>query len=91
MLLESGIHVNKGVNMQSLSSDLINLISDEAMVKITGHKQADKQCKQLLECGIGYTKDKDGYPTLSWESYHRQTSARKDAVQEVWAPRLDQI
>lgn len=47
------------------------LISREEIKQISGRKQKKLVCQQLRNQGIRFTKDRDGWPVLTWESYNR--------------------
>lgn len=63
-----------------------DVLTDEAIQKLTGYKQAKKQCEWLARAGIWFGQDRNGRPRTTWDHVNNPISLRLAAQRR---PELD--
>ncbi len=68
-----------------------DILTNDAIRKLTGYKQPKKQCAWLAAAGIWFKEDRNGYPRTTWNHVNNPITFRmgKNLNPELTTPNFD--
>lgn len=68
-----------------------DILTNDAIRKLTGYKQPKKQCAWLASAGIWFKEDRNGYPRTTWNHVNNPIALRMvpDVKTELNIPNFD--